>query len=1132
MEINKRGVFFSIDALIALSIILFVIVISYPFISNNGPKNQVQYDVLTTFSSLKAYETNNVYLQSLITQGVVTETNKSLLEVIGDLYVTNKTIAQQLGNSLLADLDTQENIGMWYENTLIASKNTSSYEQASSVDTARQTISGIKGEQNASGVTGFAARAYLTNKVQTKYVYFGGYVGDGNISVNIDLNGSIRNVSMEAAINSNFTLYVNNVSGGLFAQSPSSTSPGNYTLPVSAFRNGTNVIEFKGSNISIAGGFIKIVYQSEAQYEQPTRYYFPGINGIINLYDGIYVPGQINSMNAYLHYVSNYTTILAIGNTTVYNGSSSTPANVTLSNAQLVTLINYNSLSNTTTPLRLGLQNISFVGSGFSDIDVVLITDVSGSMDWRLDSDVSGTTRNCNDASLYSSSTKRISLAKCLDISFVSTILNNNTNARVALVSFSDNADAYVNLTRNQTLLNNTIGAYATGGSTCVSCAINRAYAILQNQSNVTRLKFIVAMTDGVANRRSTATCNDLSGQGAINSTFPWSGGTGLLLKKLSNSWVSQVTPTSVQINDIEFTNATFGLAAGASGLLMRWNGTTWFNVTSPVSSDINGIDVYNTTFALAAGASGRVLKWNGTGWSILATISNSPTLYGASIVNSTTLYVSGVRSNSGRIYKSTNAGGSWSQDYQSGSIFRDVKNVNASLGFAVGDGGEMARLSGTSWSAISSPTSQDLYRIDVYNASRVSAVGGNNGNSLILGYNGASWSTEMNSVGDSLRDVNNFNSIRYASGEGATIYTYNGAWSQVYDVPIAYRGNSSTGVTCTADDDSCSLTNSFPSLNANYSSCRAHIDLNATIYSIGFGPIETCDFARQTLQSIATCGNGTFYASSNATTLQQFYANIAQSILQIAFSEQTSQIVGNISTILYPDSYIEFNYTKTQFPYGLFITTEKYFTNTTRGSFVTPLNATNVEARVVSYSGSKWTNLVRANNISIYNLTRYGQSYLSLGDPYQIQIPLSAINTSNIVDLTTGTAPQNTSIGSLSNKIISTVLKNASGYSPIAALAEGCRWTIEFDAGGNLTTRIPSTYNGSEQCSYTSSSVAYNSNDVMQEAVYRLLKELDLDSNNKVDITLNPEDIDISLTQLTGIPYTWSTEVQVRLWR
>ena len=225
-------------------------------------------------------------------------------------------------------------------------------------------------------------------------------------------------------------------------------------------------------------------------------------------------------------------------------------------------------------------------------------------------------------------------------------------------------------------------------------------------------------------------------------------------------------------------------------------------------------------------------------------------------------------------------------------------------------------------------------------------------------------------------------------------------------------------------------------------------------------------------------------------------------------------------------------NYTQPINPFGLRISTETLFINATNAQFTVPQGATPVEAKVTSYSGARWTQLIRLNNNIPYNLTRYGSNYLSLGDPFVITLPTAMLNTTNTLELVTATSPTNVSSGSLYNKVIQTFVKNATGYSPIAARAEGCIWTMDFEDNSNLTIAIPLNYTGTDTCNYQVSSRVYDPNDAAQVAVYNLLSTLDLDNDLRVDMVLSPADIAVELSQLIGIPYTWATEVQIRIWR
>ena len=101
---KKRGIFFSIDALIALLIILLIILIAVPTIKQNKVESKIDQDILLSLSSITAEEFDNAYVQSLISSGVITEPNKSLLEQIGNFYVTNKTVATNIADEFLSTI--------------------------------------------------------------------------------------------------------------------------------------------------------------------------------------------------------------------------------------------------------------------------------------------------------------------------------------------------------------------------------------------------------------------------------------------------------------------------------------------------------------------------------------------------------------------------------------------------------------------------------------------------------------------------------------------------------------------------------------------------------------------------------------------------------------------------------------------------------------------------------------------------------------------------------------------------------------------------------------------------------------------------------------------------------------------
>ena len=880
---NKKAVFFSLDALIALIIILLTITVVYPIIKYSEKESYVPEDIISSLSVLKIGEMDSDQVIQWKSQGNITDLNKSVLEQIGEFYVSTnpavRDMARVLAEEVLLTINTEENIGIWYDDDLLASKNETSSENSKNLNVERQVISGIK-EGNAT--TGYSARAFLTNSVQTKYYYFGGYVGEGNITLNAEYNGTLSKIELEITANKNFFIYVNDINlPGVFQPAVSEFEPEYFDLSAynNSFNQGNNdfkLVPVDGtSDFHVAGGYLKLTYEDGVQYEQPIRYYFPGIEGIINLYDGFYVPGTLNELEVFLHYNSNNTMFFNIGNVSVFIGNSGGyDDTVSITNAELLSKgFDYTSLSSRTIPIRLGLGNLTQTSISEGNADIILITDVSGSMDWRLTSTSSGTTiNNCNSPLIYANTTKRISLAKCLDKNFTAAILSVPGN-RVGLVSFSDSLSASYSLNNNLTLLSNHVNSYSAGGGTCICCGINAAYNMLNSQSNSSRKKFILVMSDGGAGYKCT---------------------------------------------------------------------------------NINSCPPYNA----------RCGDWAATS------------------VN--------------RCFSGTNTAGSY-------------------------------------------------------------CTGGN--------------------------------FVAWECNPPLTAAMNNTIWS------------------------------------AN----RSAANLNATVSSVGFF-LGSCFNANYTLSEIARVGGGIYKLGNSAEELFQAYSDIAASIISLSYVEQTANITGNIISILYPDSYIEFNYTREKTPYGLIITEEKTFTDAYSGSFSIPANSSVVETKVISYSGPRWTKEVSINNTVVYNLSKYGDEYIKLGDPYAINIPNSAVGDSNTVRLTTGVSPTNTSAGSLFNKIIYTMLKNIVSYSAISQYANGCNWTVQFEDNTYLNLEIPT--GAADHCYYKNDShEAPDSTDALKNAVYRLFKKLDLNENGKLDIKFTEQNLQVSSSDITGIPFPYETVVQVRKW-
>jgi hypothetical protein len=1121
---EKKGIFFSTDALIATTLIVLAVLTLYPLLKYSNHESRSSGDLMETISKLKIGEIQNAYVASLITSGKINDLNKSILEQIGEFYVTNITEAKNLAENIFSSLDKNGNFGIWYLDDLLFLSNNSAYESASDIEVDKSVISGM---QKGGNFTGFSARAFLSKTNPFSYFYLGGYVGDGNISLNISYEGQLKDIFFEIAINREFDIYINNNFSGHYSKSISEFTPARYDLSayLNRFYNGSNIIELRGDNLYVAGGYLKFSYTGGVLYNLPRVYNFPGIKGVINLYDGVYIPQNISSMEIYLHYqTGNNTIFFNIANKTLINSTNASEQKRLISDAEIKALFNYNNFEGQTVPIRLGLPNVGLSTlASEGNADVILITDVSGSMDWRMDRDIGTSyTRACSDALINNPDTKRLSLAKCIDKEFIGKILSGTSN-KVGLISFSTSADSYLNLTNNQLLLNNTIDAYAVSGSTCISCALNRAYLMLNTSSSSNRTKYIILMTDGVGNQRSTSSCFNSLGSSNASNLVVQVGESGESSSLLS-FWSVLNTGVTYNLNSVYLRNSTFGFAVSDFGKILFFNGTGWNNYASPTNEDLTSVYIFNSSLAFMVSTNGKIFVWNGSSW-VLQMSADFTTLNSVKIFNSTFGFAVG---DSGVIYRWN--GTNW-------SLYTDVGNTdlngvafkNKTFGFAVGSSGKIYQWNGTTWTQHQDLGNNVLTSVVFFNSSLAFAT---DSSGEIYSWKGTTW-TQVYSSSYPLTNLVVVNStLVYAFGDsnGGVIFGNGNTWNNFFPNYL-FEGRSTTGLTCN-DDDSCSLNNNIPGMNSNWSSCRTHNDLNVTIHSVGFGPVSTCNIAINTLQAVAKCGNGSYYASSNSTLLINFYQEIAKSILNLSYYEQISNVSGGLFTILYPDSYIKTNALEKTIGYGSVTTFESQFSSDYGGIFYLPPNLGILDSRVISYSGPRWTSVLFLNNNTAYNLSSFGLEYSRLGDPYSINFKNQFLNIGdNVLNITTGISASNFTSGSSSNKIIVTLLSNISSFSPLSSRAEGCSWFVEFRDGSNLTIKSPMNYSGFNTCSYSSLNKNYDSNDALQKAVYQLFSSLDYNSDGRIDAEFTQQDLQVSSVTIKGIPYTWSTPVQIRRW-
>ncbi len=166
----------------------------------------------------------------------------------------------------------------------------------------------------------------------------------------------------------------------------------------------------------------------------------------------------------------------------------------------------------------------------------------------------------------------------------------------------------------------------------------------------------------------------------------------------------------------------------------------------------------------------------------------------------------------------------------------------------------------------------------------------------------------------------------------------------------------------------------------------------------------------------------------------------------------------------------------------------------------------------------------------------------MQLGDPFRINIPLENINSNdtNYVGLRLGNNNSEYILPTSSSKVIySILLPPTFSYSSPVGKREGCIWTIQSEdqggnPGNNFTLNIPSTYNGSNICSYTAATGANieDNQDAYELAVLNLLQDsLDLDNDNMTEVNIGA-DLSINVVLVQGIPFMHYTMARAMSWR
>ena len=104
----KKGVFFTIDSLIAAGIVILAIFIIPQLYSSGKEKSNIDYvsqDLVNVFSTLTVGKMKNEYVQDLISNGYIVHVNNTIFEQLGEFWLDNKLdLAENFTRNITEDI--------------------------------------------------------------------------------------------------------------------------------------------------------------------------------------------------------------------------------------------------------------------------------------------------------------------------------------------------------------------------------------------------------------------------------------------------------------------------------------------------------------------------------------------------------------------------------------------------------------------------------------------------------------------------------------------------------------------------------------------------------------------------------------------------------------------------------------------------------------------------------------------------------------------------------------------------------------------------------------------------------------------------------------------------------------------
>jgi hypothetical protein len=200
------------------------------------------------------------------------------------------------------------------------------------------------------------------------------------------------------------------------------------------------------------------------------------------------------------------------------------------------------------------------------------------------------------------------------------------------------------------------------------------------------------------------------------------------------------------------------------------------------------------------------------------------------------------------------------------------------------------------------------------------------------------------------------------------------------------------------------------------------------------------------------------------------------------------------------------------------------------------PNSLTPVSASVLSYSGGYWSDALTINNNRVYDLSVWDDTFESVGDPFVIPIPSTALSQNMDIELSLreGSSDLTVACSPQDSLHFTASVQSVFSSSRVFPFASGCHWEFNLEDGSPQTISIPHDYSGSDVCVFAQASTdTWNASNVLHRLAFDFLSAYDL--NNDYDLEINPVDFGLETdTSITSeIPYMWGPAVlEVSVWQ